>query len=668
MVAEGSALSRTGLNDALSALAIAAEDRGKDASGVVIRSAVDRQFRTFKSAAPLGRLWHGLEVRTTFARQQHLHHESGAILAVAAHSRLVTNGSQLSPENNHPITKDGVIGIHNGIIVNEAELWRRYPCLTRTGDVDTEVLLALVRQQLSAALPTAAAIASAARMIEGTLSACLMFADRPELAVLTNCGSMYVLTDDRSISFFCSERYPLAKVSSDFALGAGEGFLLRQVTVGTGTIFNLDRMASSKFNMAAAGANTTSVTHSPWPVQHLTIDTASGSTPLIRDVRQIAVAPEAARLERLLETNADRINALRRCSRCILPATFPFIEFDSSGVCSYCRQYRVQRSSKTLADLRNVVDKYRRAGGESDCIVPFSGGRDSTFTLHFVKRELGLKPIAFTYDWGMVTDLGRRNIARVCGKLGVENVIVAADIRQKRQNIRKNILAWLRRPHLGMVPLFMAGDKFFYHYTARLCRQSGVNLNIWGINPLENTDFKVGFLGVPPDPRKEYIYSLDATRKLRLLAGVTAAVLRNPAYLNASLTDSLGSFASRSLATHKDYFHLFDYIRWDESEVETLVRDEFEWETAVDTRTTWRVGDGTAAFYNYIYYNTAGFSEHDTFRSNQVRENMLTREAALLRAQEDNRPRYPTIKWYTELLGLDYELVIRRINEMPKLY
>lgn len=46
----------------------------------------------------------------------------------------------------------------------------------------------------------------------------------------------------------------------------------------------------------------------------------------------------------------------------------------------------------------------------------------------------------------------------------------------------------------------------------------------------------------------------------------------------------------------------------------------------MDTNTTWRIGDGTAAFYNYVYYTVAGFTEHDTFRSNQIREGQMTRE------------------------------------------
>ena len=81
--------------------------------------------------------------------------------------------------------------------------------------------------------------------------------------------------------------------------------------------------------------------------------------------------------------------------------------------------------------------KYRR-NNSNDCILPFSGGRDSCYGLHLVTKQLKLKPLAYTYDWGMVTDLGRRNISKMCAQLGIENIIVADNISKKRSNIRKN--------------------------------------------------------------------------------------------------------------------------------------------------------------------------------------------------------------------------------------
>jgi hypothetical protein len=268
----------------------------------------------------------------------------------------------------------------------------------------------------------------------------------------------------------------------------------------------------------------------------------------------------------------------------------------------------------------------------------------------------------------MVTDLARRNIARVCGKLGVENIIVAADIHWKRENIRKNITAWLKYPSLGMIPLFMAGDKFFFYYTNKVRKKLGIDLNIWGINDLENTEFKVGFAGVPPDFAKETIYSLSLSRQFKLFSFITKNVVQSPGYLNQSVLDSIGSFVTRYVEPKTDYYHLFDYYKWDENEINSLLENEYHWEKAIDTRSTWRIGDGTASFYNYIYYTVAGFSEFDTFRSNQIREGLITREEALNKVNEENKPRFETLRWYLEIVGLDYFEVINTINRIPKLY
>ena len=138
----------------------------------------------------------------------------------------------------------------------------------------------------------------------------------------------------------------------------------------------------------------------------------------------------------------------------------PFITFDQNGVCNYCSSYTPIKVRGPEA-LDQLADDFRSRNGSPDCIVAISGGRDSTYGLHYIKNQLQMNPIAYTYDWGMVTDLARRNQSRITGKLGVEHIIVSADIQKKRENIAKNVRAWLRRPELGMVPLFMAGTSNF---------------------------------------------------------------------------------------------------------------------------------------------------------------------------------------------------------------
>ncbi len=359
---------------------------------------------------------------------------------------------------------------------------------------------------------------------------------------------------------------------------------------------------------------------------------------------------------------------IKRCTKCILPETMPFIKFDDKGECNYCKNYKPRNNPKPREELFNVVEQYRREGNNLDCIVPFSGGRDSSYGLHLVVKELKMKPVTYSYDWGMVTDLGKRNIIRMCQQLGIKNIMVTADISRKLKNIRMNLEAWLKSPHLGMMAMLTAGDKHFFRYVEDVKKQTGIKLNLWGVNPLEVTHFKAGFLGIPPDFEETRVYSNGAMKQLRYHSKRFKAMLHSPGYFNSSLWDTLSGEYYRSFTKKKDYYHIFDYWRWDEKQVNDVLLNEYEWEKDTETNTTWRIGDGTSGFYNYVYYTVAGFTEHDTFRSNQIREGQITRQQALEFVADENRPRYQNIKWYLDTVGLDFERVIKIVNDIPKLY
>ncbi len=125
------------------------------------------------------------------------------------------------------------------------------------------------------------------------------------------------------------------------------------------------------------------------------------------------------------------------------------------------------------------------------------------------------------------------------------------------------------------------------------------------------------------------------------------AMTKSPGYFNSSIWDTLSGEYYRSFVKKTDYFHLYDYWRWDEELVDNTLA-QYDWELAPDTNTTWRIGDGTAAFYNYVYYTVAGFTEHDTFRSNQIREGQLSREEALKLVEDEKQT---AISKYSLVLG-----------------
>lgn len=144
-------------------------------------------------------------------------------------------------------------------------------------------------------------------------------------------------------------------------------------------------------------------------------------------------------------------------------------------------------------------------------------------------------------------------------------------------------------------------------------------------------------------------------------------MILNPAYLNSSLFDTLSGEYWRSIHKKTDYFHIYDFWKWDEEHINDTLAN-YNWEWAKDTPTSWRIGDATAAFYNYVYHTVAGFTEHDTFRSNQIREGNISRERALELVEEENQPRYESIKWYLTAVGIEFADAIRVINDIPRLY
>lgn len=114
---------------------------------------------------------------------------------------------------------------------------------------------------------------------------------------------------------------------------------------------------------------------------------------------------------------------LRTCSRCLTPETHETISYDADGVCSVCRQHEVKKGQIDWAarrsDLEKLIAEYRGKYAY-DCIVPFSGGKDSTFTLLYLIREFNLKPLVVQFDHGFFRPQAVENNTRVFKKLGVD--------------------------------------------------------------------------------------------------------------------------------------------------------------------------------------------------------------------------------------------------------
>lgn len=583
-------------------LVLHARQRGRDSSGIL--------YYDKESYSVIKRNY---DIKKLFRSNQKINST-----VIMGHSRLITNGLN----DNQPVVRDGTSVIHNGIVVNTDEIWANLD-VKRKFEIDTEAINAVAISHLKNGGTYDEIPNKVLKYCVGTISCVLLLPNYGKLLLFSNNGSLYYGFSNENI-YFASEKYPLEKIKCKKIKQIWSEPVILDVPPVEDIIVEKDKARNEDL------------------------------IPAFKNIKSE---------ESLLEYHKP---ILKRCKKCILPETMPFITFNESGVCNYCSNYQIRNKPKPTSELFGLVEPYRRERS-ADCIVPFSGGRDSCYGLHLIVNELKMNPITYTYDWGMVTDLGRRNISRMCAELKVENIIVAADISKKRRNIANNLKAWLKSPHLGMVSIFTAGDKHFFRHVETVKKQTGINLNLWGVNPLEVTHFKAGFLGVKPDFEEKKVYSNGISKQMRYQYLRLKAMSKSMGYFNSSMWDTISGEYYRSFTKKSDYYHLFDYWKWDEKLTDTTL-SMYDWELAPDTNTTWRIGDGTAAFYNYIYCQVAGFTEHDTFRSNQIREGDLTREEALELVEDENRPRYQNLRWYLDTIKMDYESVIKTINSLPKLY
>jgi asparagine synthetase B (glutamine-hydrolysing) len=613
------------------------ETRGKEAAGVAIetKSIID----VYKDSIPASEMIKSNRYKRFISDNiDRLDEEYPSTLI--GHTRLVTNGLQTIEANNQPIKKNGMVVVHNGIITNEAEIWRENETLEKQSEVDSELFPTLIDKYLKEKDSLLYAVKKTFQKIKGEASIAILFDKLDIMLLATNTGSLYTITENNK-KVFVSEEY-IAKqiISGKNSISAfSNSAKIKQIKAGEVEIIDLDTLDSKNYKIKDSYASI-------------------NFAPLLSSQKKI---------EDKYEKDEHRRENLKRCTRCILPETMPFIEFDNDGVCNFCKNHK----PKILLGrdkLEEELDKYRSKDGSADCLVAFSGGRDSSYGLHIIKEEFNMNPIAYTYDWGMVTDIARRNQARMCGQLGVEHLWVSADIKQKRKNIQKNVKAWMKKPDLGMIPLFMAGDKQFFWYANKTIEQTGIKLMVFSQNHFEKTDFKTGFAGQVPNLRNDSkFYHIPLKNKLAMPLYYGKNFLLNPYYINDSIFDTLWAYASYYFIK-QDYLYLFDYIEWDEDRLNDTLLSNYDWEIATDTTTTWRIGDATAPFYNYIYYIVTGFSENDTFRSNQIREGVLTRERALELSQIENRPRWQSIREYLQMIDVSFDDSIKTIDRIGKLY
>lgn len=166
---------------------------------------------------------------------------------------------------------------------------------------------------------------------------------------------------------------------------------------------------------------------------------------------------------------------LKKCVKCGLPETYETIEFDDKGVCNICRQQQFKQGAINWGARKSMLDdlvSQYRGKYDYDCLVPFSGGKDSTFTLYYLIKEYKLKPLVVQFNHGFMRPNLLANNERTFKKLGVDVISFTPNWKvvkrlMREALIRKGDFCW--HCHTGI-----------FSYPMHLAIKFNVPLVFWG--------------------------------------------------------------------------------------------------------------------------------------------------------------------------------------------
>ncbi len=175
---------------------------------------------------------------------------------------------------------------------------------------------------------------------------------------------------------------------------------------------------------------------------------------------------------------------MQKCKRCLLPETYETFMFDESGVCNVCRQHEVKHGAvdwnKRAEAFEKIISKYRGTG-DYDCIVPFSGGKDSTYILYRIVKYHKLKPLVVSFDHGFYRPHHLKNVERTLKLLGVDYHLFRANMKVVAKTMlesfkRKGDFCW--HCHTGV-----------FAYPMQVAVKFNIPLLIWGESTAEYTAY-----------------------------------------------------------------------------------------------------------------------------------------------------------------------------------
>ena len=234
---------------------------------------------------------------------------------------------------------------------------------------------------------------------------------------------------------------------------------------------------------------------------------------------------------------------LKKCTKCQLPETYETIEFDKDGACNICEGIKYKTENIDWKKRKLLLDKIiedNRGKYSYDCVIPFSGGKDSVFQLYYLVKEYKIKPLVIRFNHGFIRKTIQENVNMIFKKIGADFIDFTPNWRIVKKLMlesfkRKTDFCWhchtglysypIRMALLHKVPLIFYGEpqaefSSYYDYTVDgLDYENEDRFNMLRTLGITAEDMH-GMIDKPDDPvdKRDLIpYTFPNTKELKKL-------------------------------------------------------------------------------------------------------------------------------------------------------
>lgn len=350
---------------------------------------------------------------------------------------------------------------------------------------------------------------------------------------------------------------------------------------------------------------------------------------------------------------------LQYCTRCCIPETQEGVDFDELGICRACRssEQKIHIDWTTREQkLKEILEEAKtKAGNNYDCIIPISGGKDSTYQLHVLTKIYGMKPLAVTFSHNWWSESGWYNLQNSLEKFNVDHIAFTPNRGLINRLVKRSIegigdTSWHDHAGVGSFPL-------------QIAVKYNIPLLIWGESIAESSG-RASYDDPIQAFDRDYFLKVSAKLAPSEMAGgdVTERDLHPFEVPSVEEIERVGVWG----------LHLGDYLFWDEERQTEFVRDTYKWKETEMENTYKRyksVEDIMSGMHDFTCYLKRGYGRATYQASVDVRNGLLTREEGfeLIRKHDTERPQ--ALDYYLKITGSTEEEFYTVIEKMrvPKM-